>query len=138
MKTSSYEAIVIFLLKKNKIIFKREQAFEDLKGKKYLLRFDFVVFDKKTNEISYILEVNGEQHYKPISIWGGLSGLKKRQGYDRKKIAYSLAKKIPLVCLPYWDINKSLTYEDIINNPEYLVKSIWHNHTTFKKREGSL
>lgn len=127
MNISKNEQIIINLLKKNNILFKREQSFEGLKGFKNYLRFDFVIYDRKDYSIEYFLEVNGEQHYKEIMAWGGKHGLQKRKEYDRKKITFALNHNIPLICLPYWDINSDLTYEKIITNSAYKASSIWHN-----------
>lgn len=131
MKTSNYEQIVIDILKKNKINFKREQTFYGLKGFKNPLRFDFVIYDSE-GKIKYFIEVNGEQHYHAYSHWGGERGLLKRKEYDRKKMGYALANNIQMICLPYWDIKNTLTYEDITTNKKYLVKSIWHSDKLIK------
>lgn len=124
---SKYEEKVLRLLEENDILFKREQTFEDLKGFKGLLRFDFVIYKRENYLIDYFLEVNGEQHYKEIAAWGGKRGFQKRKEYDRKKIAYALNHNIPLICLPYWEIDNELTYMKLISNPDYKVQSIWHN-----------
>jgi len=127
MKISNYEQTVIDILKRNNVLFKREQSFKDLKGFKDFLRFDFIIYNRTDASIAFLLEVNGEQHYKEITAWGGKRGLQKRREYDRKKMAYALVHDIPLICIPYWAINNSLTYEQILTNPLYRVKSIWHN-----------
>ena len=132
MRSSSYEQFIIDLLKKNKINFKREQTFDGLKGFKADLRFDFVIYNQD-GTIKYFLECNGEQHYKEIPAWGGKRGLQKRLEYDRKKMAYALAHNIPMICLPYWDINSSLTYDKLISNSDYKVKTIWHTDNIIKR-----
>lgn len=135
MKTSKYEQHITNLLNMNNVIFQREYSFSDLKGFKESLRFDFVIYNPKTKVIDFLLEVNGEQHYKEISIWGGKRGLQKRQEYDRKKMSYALSHHIPMICIPYWVINKELTYAQILTNPEYRVTSIWHNDKILKQKE---
>jgi len=135
MKISNYEQTVINILKSNNILFKREQSFVDLKGFKEHLRFDFIIYNRYDNSIAFLLEVNGEQHYKEISIWGGKRGLQQRKEYDRKKISYALIHNIPLICLPYWEINNNLTYTKIISNSSYRATSIWHNDQIFSKQE---
>lgn len=127
MKTSKYEQQIIELLKANNVLFKREQKFEGLKGFKDNLRFDFVIYNREDYSIDCFIEVNGIQHYKEVSVWGGKHGLQKRKEYDRKKMSYALSHKIPLICLPYWDINEQLTFEKLMSNPQYKVTSIWHN-----------
>lgn len=133
MATSKYEAYVLNLLNQEGVLFKREQSFSDLRGFKGCLRFDFIVYNRKDYSIAYFLEINGEQHYKAVSSWGGEKGLKKRQEYDRKKMSYALAKNIPLICVPYWDVNENLTYKKLVSELSYKVRSIWHNDSLFIK-----
>lgn len=121
---SKYTDVVEALLKEKHIQYKKECTFEGLRGNKFPLRFDYVIY--KDNKIFCFLEVNGEQHYTEVQSWGGKSGLKKRQEYDRKKMRYALANNIPLYCIPYWQITKDFSYENIFQ-PKNLVKSIWHN-----------
>ena len=59
---SSYENQIIDILKKDKIKFYREKTFSDLKHG--LFRFDFYIFD--LNGATAIIEVDGEQHFKPV------------------------------------------------------------------------
>lgn len=59
---SSYEEYIIKILKKEKIKFIREKSFQDLK--RGLFRFDFYVPNYENSAI--IIEVDGEQHFKPI------------------------------------------------------------------------
>ena len=50
----------------------------------------------------------------------------KQQENDRRKNSYCLANNISLYRIPYWDLNKIKTFNDILNK-KYLVKSKWHN-----------
>jgi very-short-patch-repair endonuclease len=59
---SSYEECVAKILKKYKLSFFREKTFCDLKKGKY--RFDFYLPD--FFGAPAIIEVDGEQHFKPI------------------------------------------------------------------------
>lgn len=59
---SRYENKVMELLKKAKISFYREKTFKDLK--KGLFRFDFYLYNYCGHSV--IIEVDGEQHFKPI------------------------------------------------------------------------
>lgn len=54
------------LLKANKIKYKKEVKFSDLKGLKgEYLRFDFVLYDKN-NKIICCIEVDGQQHFYQV------------------------------------------------------------------------
>lgn len=114
---SSYEEYIFKILKKEKISFEREKTFKDLK--KGLFRYDFYITYKGKN---IIIEVDGEYHFKPIR---GRRELLKQQEHDRQKNSYCLANKIPLYRIPYWEITKIKTVEDIFQN-KFLVKSKWH------------
>lgn len=58
-------------------------------------RFDFAVVNDK-NEVQYLIEVQGEQHYRVVDIWGGEDGLKRRQELDKNKKDYCERMGIPL------------------------------------------
>ena len=116
---SSYENHVVKLLNKEKIKYQREKTFSDLKGGKY--RFDFYL--PNYNGQPVIIEVDGEQHFKPIY---GRQSFLKGQEHDRQKNSYCLANNIKLYRVPYWEI-KNLTAATDIFNPNFLVTTRWHS-----------
>ena len=116
---SSYENQIINILKKNKIKFCREKTFSDLKHG--LFRFDFYIPNLQGAPV--IVEVDGEQHFKPIY---GRQSFLKGQEHDRRKNSYCLANNIPLYRIPYWEIKNLRTADDIFKD-EFLVKTRWHN-----------
>ena len=116
---SKYEDNIIFLLKQDKIHFQREKTFSDLKHG--LFRFDFYIPNLQGTPV--IVEVDGEQHFKPIY---GRKAFLKGQEHDRRKNSYCLANNIPLYRIPYWEI-KNLTEAKDIFKEKFLVKSRWHN-----------
>lgn len=116
---SNYENSIISLLKKEQIKFTREKTFSDLKHG--LFRFDFYI--PNLHGAPAIVEVDGEQHFKPIY---GRQAFLKGQEHDRRKNSYCLANNIPLYRIPYWEI-KNLTKAEDIFKEKFLVKSRWHN-----------
>lgn len=116
---SKYEDNVISILKKGKIRFTREKTFSDLKHG--LFRFDFYIFNLQGAPA--IVEVDGEQHFKPVY---GRQVFLKGQEHDRRKNSYCLANNIPLYRIPYWEIKNLRTVDDIFKD-EFLVKTRWHN-----------
>lgn len=116
---SKYENCIMEHLKKAKISFVREKTFRDLR--KGLFRFDFYL--PNFNGGIAIIEVDGEQHFKPIY---GRQSFLKGQEHDRQKNSYCLANNIPLYRIPYWEIKNLKTAEDIFVK-KFLVKSRWHN-----------
>lgn len=116
---SKYEESVIKILKQGQISFVREKTFSDLKHG--LFRFDFYIFNLHGGPA--IVEVDGEQHFKPIY---GRQDFLKGQEHDRRKNSYCLANNIPLYRIPYWEIKNLAEAEDIFKE-NFLVKSRWHN-----------
>ena len=116
---SRYEDKIINLLKDAQISFLREKTFSDLKHG--LFRFDFYI--SNLQGAPAIVEVDGEQHFKPIY---GRQAFLKGQEHDRRKNSYCLANNIPLYRIPYWEIKNLAEAEDIFKE-NFLVKSRWHN-----------
>ena len=88
-------------LTKNNYIFQEEVTFKDLQGisGKGTLRFDFMVIlpHKKI-----IIEVDGEQHYRPVEYWGGKANFEKTQKRDELKNLYIEQKKdYEILRIPY-------------------------------------
>lgn len=114
LKNSYYEEVISKLLLENNIPFEKEKIFNDCKNI-FPLRFDFYVDNK------YIIEYDGEQHFKSINSWGGDEGLLKRQQRDNIKNEYCINKNIPLIRIPY--TIEEITLEDILlDTSKYLVK----------------
>ena len=116
---SKYEESIIKILKQGQISFIREKTFSDLKHG--LFRFDFYIYN--LNGTPAIVEVDGEQHFKPIY---GRHSFLKGQEHDRRKNSYCLANNISLYRIPYWEIKNLKTPADIFSN-KFLVKTRWHN-----------
>lgn len=116
---SKYENKVMEIFKKGKLSFVREKTFKDLK--KGLFRFDFYI--PNLHGAPAIVEVDGEQHFKPIY---GRQAFIKGQEHDRQKNSYCLAHNIPLYRIPYWEIYNLKSLADVFK-PEYLVTTRWHN-----------
>ena len=116
---SKYENYIMELLKKSKIKFYKEKTFKDLH--KGLFRFDFYL--PNLNGAPAIVEVDGEQHFKPIY---GRQAFLKGQEHDRQKNSYCLANNIPLYRIPYWEIYNLKCASEIFTQA-HLVKTRWHN-----------
>lgn len=87
--------------------FKSQHSFDDLRGK-YPYKFDFALFDG--NEVTALIEYDGEQHFKPIEHFGGVAKYRNNLSRDKKKNEYCKSKEIPLIRIPYFtkDIDKEL------------------------------
>jgi hypothetical protein len=97
---SSGERLVRLFLEKHNVKYKQyhriKKCFSVLRGKCYTLPFDFYL--PKTN---VLIEYDGEQHYKPVSIWGGEEGFKRQKMLDGIKDDFCRNNNIKLVRIPY-------------------------------------
>lgn len=111
MLSSFGEKKIHEILERAGINFKEEYEFPNLRGRKHVpLRFDFCVFTT-SGQIAFLIEFNGEQHYRPVEKFGGVKTFARQQQNDLKKRQYCLDNKIKLVTIPYYDIDKlSLEY----------------------------
>ena len=116
---SKGEDKIVDLLNIMGVKYVREKTFSDLKHG--LFRFDFYI--PNLYGAPAIVEVDGEQHFKPIY---GRQAFLKGQEHDRRKNSYCLANNIPLYRIPYWEIPKLKSSGEIFTEA-HLVKDRWHN-----------
>ena len=81
--------------------FFKEKIFDDLKGEKQYLRFDFYIPSK-----NLLIEYDGEQHFKPKEIFGGEKEFTKRKRYDKIKTEYAKKNGYKLIRIPFYDFDK--------------------------------
>ena len=94
-------------------------------------------------EIDFAIEVNGEQHYKPVTAFGGNKKFARQKYNDTQKRKYCQNKQIPLVEIPYWDIEKGLVDINYIMEKagiqKYLVPAFFHFvETSYIKRKEEM
>jgi hypothetical protein len=107
------------ILKENKIDFKPEYVFLDLRSDRDgYLRYDFAILDSNNFPVR-LIEYDGEQHFKPVDIFGGEENFKIRQENDSLKNQYALSHNIPLVRIPYYK-RDSINIDDL-SGDKYLV-----------------
>ena len=113
MKASRGEIKIHEILENAGINFKEEYSFKDLVSTSGIpLRFDFAIFDDN-DELEFLIEYQGIQHYLPKSKFGGMSGLRKQQFNDMQKREYCRQHDIILVAIPYID-EMRITYDYIM------------------------
>lgn len=71
---------------------------ENLKDK-HPLRFDFTIY--QDNKLIAVIEFNGIQHYKPISVFGGEKALCVQEKHDLMKVQYCVDYGLYLLQIPY-------------------------------------
>jgi hypothetical protein len=115
MRASRGEIKIEDILRTAGMNFQEEYSFPDLiSNNGRPLRFDFAVFDDDDN-LMFLLEYQGIQHYIAKSKFGGVSGLKKQQYNDMQKREYCRKHNIILIAIPYTDENK-VSYDYIMNS----------------------
>lgn len=109
-KYSKGETKIMKYLEKNNISYETEKTFKDCKNKK-LLPFDFYLNDYKV-----LIEFDGKQHFEAIDFFDGEKGLKETQFRDEIKNKYCKDNNIPLLRIPYNEINNiEIILDDFID-----------------------
>ena len=103
MRASRGQIKIQEILEKAGLPFVEQYSFSDLLSNNGRpLRFDFAVFNDE-EELEFLIEFQGIQHYEAKTAFGGYSGLRRQQYNDMKKRQYCNAHNIKLVLIPYWD-----------------------------------
>lgn len=97
--------------------FIKQYKFDDCRGIKRKLPFDFAVFNND-NSLKCLIEYQGIQHYKPVKIFGGNKQFEKQLHYDKIKIDYCKNNNIKLIIIPYWEFRN--IHEILTDN--YIVR----------------
>lgn len=114
MRASRGEIRIEEILKQADLVFKEEYSFPGLQSPNGRpLRFDFVVFDDD-GKIDFIIEYQGEQHYKPCSKFGGKKGFYQQQYNDNQKRRFCALHDFRLIEIPFYEEEK-ITYDYIMN-----------------------
>ena len=111
------EQITRDFLRKHNLAFKEQKTFNDLyyKNPNFLLRFDFQIFFKDS---WFLLELQGQQHYKPTNFGGHLTEQEIQQNFeegqerDRMKKEYCSKHNIILKCVD-WNGNPKTLIKDL-------------------------
>ena len=125
-KGSKGERKVSSFLRKNKLPFKFQYKFNDLRGiNNQKLRFDFSVFNED-GSLKCLIEYDGQYHYKVVD--GDVNSYQELLEHDRRKNEYCHVNNIELIRIPYTHynlINEILSVELKIDSfkPDLLSKS---------------
>lgn len=118
MKASKGEVRIHNILSGHQVPFAEEVEFPDLKSTSGRnLRFDFGIYNAD-GTLDFLLEFQGEQHYRPSQKFGGKTGFRKQEYNDKLKRKYCLLHGIKLVIIPYWEEDR-LSYERIMRAAGY-------------------
>ena len=100
------------ILEKYNINFKTQYKIAECRNI-HPLPFDFAIFDKDDNPV-FLLEYDGQQHFKSISIWGGEKRFEEQKLRDQIKNDYCKTNNIPLERIAYNDWKTKDDLENII------------------------
>lgn len=111
---SNGENKILDILKSNNIIFKQQKSFDDCRfhNTGFMARFDFYVNNQ------YIIEYDGEQHFKPVAFNGSENAIKRFTEtieHDIFKNNYCFEHKIPIIRIPYSHLDY-ICLEDLMLN----------------------
>ena len=109
---SKGEYIIEEILKENNIIYIKEKTFNTCRSPKtnWLYRFDFYVNNK------YIIEYDGKQHFNYVentNSWNNKDNYEETIFNDKIKNKWCIENKIPLIRIPYTNIN-NIKLEDLL------------------------
>lgn len=103
-KMSKGEKLIANLLQDLGIPFETQKKFKDLKHKGYL-SFDFY-FEHEGRK--FVIEFQGEQHYRPVDFFGGEKTFKDQKTRDQIKKEYCAKNDINLIIIDVLDPQKAL------------------------------
>jgi len=101
-KKSKGEKIIEKYLIDNNVLYKKQYVIDGCKNK-HNLYFDFAVFEN--NNLYFLIEFDGIQHFKPIKYFGGIEKFKYTKKTDKIKDDYCKNNNIKLIRIPYNKIN---------------------------------
>lgn len=106
---SKGEEVIGNLLEEADIIYKSQKTFETCRfdNTGALARFDFYVNN------SYLIEYDGEQHFKSVGYFGGDEQFIIQQQRDNYKTQWCRENNIPLIRIPYTKLD-TLCIEDLM------------------------
>lgn len=89
-------------LQEHGISYSLEKKFEDcLSPFGNHLKFDFYIPEK-----NMLIEYDGHQHYRHVSLFGGAEAFETLKRYDKMKNQYAKKKGIPLLRIPFFSLKK--------------------------------
>ena len=76
------------------------------------LPFDFAILNED-KELIGLIEYDGEQHFKPVKFFGGVTSYLGTRRNDTIKNDYCLRNNIPLLRIPYWEFGNISNHMEV-------------------------
>lgn len=92
------ERLLVNIFNKYNIKYQSQITIKSSETATKVFRIDFIVTQ---NNITYYIEYNGEQHYRPIERFGGEKAFKKQQQRDSDLRRYCKLHNIQLIEIPF-------------------------------------
>lgn len=129
------EQTIEALLKEHNVNFKAQYNFagELIGEKKKCLSFDYAVLDLNDN-LLYLIEYDGRQHFQSVEYWGGQEALLKRQQYDMMKNRWCQEHNIALIRIPY--THKNIIIEDLILEKSKFIYTLEKEKDYYKRKDA--
>lgn len=120
-RPSYQELKVLTLLKENNISFLYDTPyFENLKSiNGGVCRYDFIIFNENNQPIR-LIEIDGEQHFKPIKFFNDEEGFQQQKANDDIKNSFAKENNLPLVRIPYTE--KDNINLEMLFGEKFLIK----------------
>ena len=108
--SSNGENVIETLLKDNQIEYIKEYTFPyERTQSNGILRFDFYIVEK-----NYVIEFDGEQHFRAVPFFGGEEELQKIKQRDEEKNQLCKKYNIPIIRIPYKQLRKGIVLQDLL------------------------
>lgn len=146
---SKAEYILQQYLTQNDILYIQQYKFIDCADVKSL-PFDFAIFNYKSKELMFLVELQGEQHYYPFTFNGESQeqkekNLEERKRLDKIKLNYCKNHKIQILYIKYTHFNRieeifqkfyqQMLNEECVNKYEYHEKEMRvHKHKRYRAK----
>ena len=96
----------------------KDLIFPDTNG---LCRFDFIIFNNE-NQVSYIIEYDGEQHFTYNNRgWNHDGSYQERKNKDFFKNQYCFDRDIPIIRIPYWHFTQLNIQDLVLETSSYIL-----------------
>lgn len=115
------EQRIMELLDENNIPYVHDKPYLDCKNPEtgMVLRFDFRITNN--SECDYIIEFDGEQHFKDVNMWGNSDTLKDRLWRDAVKNMWCAERGVPIIRIPYTRLKKLCIEDLLLDSTPYLA-----------------
>lgn len=115
------EKRIMEILDENNISYIHDKPYSDCKNPDTgaVLRFDFRITNN--SECDYIIEFDGEQHFKDVNMWGSSDTLKDRLWRDTVKNTWCAERGIPIIRIPYTRLKKLCIEDLLLDSTPYLA-----------------